>query len=151
MELTADRWPTAPRAESLLDYFEASSAITRTQRHRSRLQLTTEQCQSLRDEATMLLPPLSEPFRLGEFSGVVRDTSRNLRSIDLCGHYAPRNRPACAEQYRPYIIMLKHPCAASIEFKDSAHRCLSTIEAALKKIRASSPLRHEEPSRNPAR
>jgi hypothetical protein len=126
-------------AESLLEYHQAL-----LHEHQKRngtdlgFALTSEQCQSLRDEATMYYHRYLSLFVLGEFAGVVRDTARNLRVIDLCNHYAAEEQDRLIlEQYRPYIIMMNTRAAASIEFKENRFAdALATIDAGLKKIRA---------------
>ena len=76
-------------------------------------------------------------FVLGEFSGVVSDTDRNLRVIDLCGSYATNEQDRLIlEQYRPYIVMMNARAAASIHFKDKQYTAaLATIDGGLQKIR----------------
>ena len=75
--------------ESLLDYFEAQLAEhTKTNGSDLGFHLSSEQCQSLREESLMYYQRYLSLFVLEEFAGVVRDTSRNLRVLDLCGRFA---------------------------------------------------------------
>jgi hypothetical protein len=106
--------------ESLLDYFEAE-----LREHKVRngtelgFHLTTEQCQSLREEAVMYYHRYLSLFVLEDFGGVVRDTARNLRLLDLCGRYAVEEHDRLIlEQYRPYITMMNARAQASILFRD---------------------------------
>src|SRR5688572_7140666 len=75
--------------ESLLEYYEA-----KLDEHKEKngtelgFHLTRGQCQSLREEAVMYYHRYLSLFVLEEFVGVVRDTARNLRVLDLCGRYA---------------------------------------------------------------
>jgi hypothetical protein len=140
MELTGRPDGQRPHdAESLLEYHEA---LLRDHQKRNGTDLgftlSGEQCQSLRDEATMYYHRYLSLFVLGEFAGVVRDTARNLRVIDLCSHYAAEEQDRLIlEQYRPYIIMMNTRAAASIEFKENRFAdALATIDAGLKKIRS---------------
>lgn len=124
--------------ESLLDYFEQLR-----KEHEKRngtdlgFHLSAEQCQSLRDEAVMYYHRYLSLFVLGEFAGVVRDTTRNLRVLDFCSAYAINEQDRLIlEQYRPYIIMMNARSAASIQFKAKQYQeALATIDAGLKNIR----------------
>ena len=120
MELNGRPDGTRPLGhESLLDYFEGQLR-THTSRNGTTLgfQLTSEQCQALREEAAMYYQRYLSFFVLEDYPGVVRDTARNLRVLDLCGKYALEEQDRLVmEQYRPYIIMMNVRAAASIEFK----------------------------------
>jgi hypothetical protein len=76
-------------------------------------------------------------FILGEFSGVVRDTSRNLRVLDLCGEFAIDDHDRFVlEQYRPYIIMMNTRASASIDFKEERYmKALNIVTDGLDRIR----------------
>ncbi len=107
--------------ESLLEYFE-SLLHDHKRRHGTNLgfQLTSNQCQELRDEAVMYYHRYLSLFVLEDFSGVVRDTVRNLRVLDLCGKYAEDEQDRLVlEQYRPYITMMHSRAQASMYMKDN--------------------------------
>ena len=76
-------------------------------------------------------------FVLEEFPGVVRDTARNLRVLDLCGKFAADEQDRLVlEQYRPYITMMNARANASIQFKDSQYKAaLATVERGLADIK----------------
>jgi hypothetical protein len=76
-------------------------------------------------------------FILGDFPGVVRDTSRNLRVLDLCGQFATEDHDRFVlEQYRPYIIMMNTRARASMQFKDEQfNKALHTVTEGLDQIR----------------
>ena len=106
--------------ESLLEYHEDA-----LRDHKSRngtelgFYLTTEQCQALREEAVMYYHRYLGLFVLEDFPGVVRDTARNLRVLDLCGKFASEEPDRLMlEQFRAYIIMMNSRAAASIHYKD---------------------------------
>ena len=62
-------------------------------------------------------------FVLEEFPGVVRDTARNLRVLDLCGKFAVDEQDRLVlEQYRPYIMMMNTRARASIEHEQGNYR-----------------------------
>src|SRR2546423_1744147 len=125
--------------ESLLEYYEAQ-----LKDHEAKygtdlgFNLTAEQCQTLRDEAVMYYHRYLSLFVLGEFSGVLEDTARNLRVLDLCGSYAVNEQDRLIlEQYRPYIIMMNSRAAASIHFKQKRFaEALAAVEAGLRSIKA---------------
>jgi hypothetical protein len=124
--------------ESLLDYFERE-----LNEHRVRngtelgFQLTAEQCQSLRDEAVMYYHRYLSLFVLEDFPGVVRDTARNLRVLDLCGRYANEEHDRLIlEQYRPYIIMMNARGQASMAFNQKDFpTALKAIKKGLQSIK----------------
>ena len=72
--------------ESLLDYFESQlREHEKCNGTELGFHLTGSQCQSLREEAVMYYHRYLSLFVLEEYPGVVRDTARNLRLLDLCG------------------------------------------------------------------
>src|ERR1700683_5378820 len=90
MELTGRPDGHRPNGcESLLDFHEAE-----LREHEARngtelgFHLTAEQCQALREEAVMYYHRYLSLFVLEDFPGVVRDTARNLRVLDICGKFA---------------------------------------------------------------
>ena len=115
--------------ESLLEYFEAQ-----LREHKMRngtdlgFHLTSDQCQLLREEASMYYYRYLSLFVLEEFTGVVRDTARNLRVLDLCGKFAVNEQDRLwLEQYRPYITMMNVRARASILYKEK--RFTDALEA----------------------
>jgi hypothetical protein len=124
--------------ESLLDYFEHELS-EHTSRNGTTLgfNLTAEQCQLLREEAVMYYHRYLSLFVLEDFTGVVRDTARNLRVLDLCGKYASDEQDQLIlEQYRPYIIMMNARAKASIYFKDKKYEpALLAVKKGLKAIK----------------
>jgi excinuclease UvrABC helicase subunit UvrB len=76
-------------------------------------------------------------FVLEDFSGVVRDTARNLRVLDLCGKFAVDEQDQLVlEQYRPYIVMMNTRAQASIEANEKRYAdALRTIDNGLATIK----------------
>jgi excinuclease UvrABC helicase subunit UvrB len=74
---------------------------------------------------------------LEDFPGVVRDTSRNLRVLDLCSKFADEEQDRLIlEQYRPYIIMMHARARASILAGNSQfNQALDAVNSALDAIR----------------
>ena len=124
--------------ESLLEYYEAKLGD-----HRERngtdlgFQLSSEACQSLREEAVMYYHRYLSLFVLEDFPGVVRDTGRNLRVLDLCGKFAEDDQDRLVlEQYRPYITMMNARAQASILREEERHAdALRAVETGLTEIR----------------
>jgi hypothetical protein len=124
--------------ESLLEFFEQQ-----LESHREKngtdlgFHLSPEQCQSLREEAVMYYHRYLSLFVLEEFSGVVRDTARNLRVMDLCGQFAQEEHDRLIlEQYRPYLLMMNARARASISFKNQEYKkALEMVTDALEEIR----------------
>jgi len=124
--------------ESLLEYFE-NKLSDHTRRNGTELgfQIASSDCQSLREEAVMYYHRYLSLFVLEEFTGVVRDTDRNLRVLDLCGKYAADEQDRLVlEQYRPYITMMNARAQASLlvevgRFDDA----LKTVEHGMEDIR----------------
>ncbi len=76
--------------------------------------LSSEDCRKLREEAVQYYHRYISLLILGEFMGVVRDTSRNLRVIDLCVEFATDEEDSqVLEQFRPYITMMRARAIAS--------------------------------------
>src|SRR5262245_18875727 len=70
-------------------------------------ELSPEECQALREEAVQYYHRYLAEFVLEDFQGVERDTSRNLRVLDLCSAYSQEESDReVLEQYRPYLIMM---------------------------------------------
>jgi hypothetical protein len=139
MELTGRPDGHRPHGcESLLDYHEHA-----LREHKARngielgFHLTAEQCQELREEAVMYYHRYLSLFVLEDFPGVVRDTARNLRVLDLCGKYAVDDADRLVlEQYRPYITMMNSRAAASMLYKEKQYaEALATVKAGLTSIK----------------
>ncbi len=82
--------------------------------------LNPEQCQALRDEAVQYYHRYMALMALEDYEGVVRDTTRNLRVLDLCANFAETDQDREAlEQYRPYITMVRTRAIASQALKDN--------------------------------
>jgi hypothetical protein len=139
MEITGRPDGVRPHGcESLLDYFEQQLSDHRAQ-NGSELgfHLDSNQCQLLREEAAMYYHRYLSLFVLEEFPGVVRDTARNLRVLDICGQYAEDEQDRLVlEQYRPYIIMMHARAKASISFKDRKYAdAMEAVNEGLASIR----------------
>lgn len=125
--------------ESLLEFHEKRIADHK-QKNGGTVQgfgLKPDECQLLREEAAMYYQRYLSLFVLGDFPAVVRDTTRNLRVLDLCGKFALDEQDRLVlEQYRPYILMMRTRADASIQVRDHKyHQALDTVRAGLGDIR----------------
>src|SRR3954462_11299498 len=124
--------------ESYLAYFEEQLSDYRKQNGGTDgFVLGGDQCQHLREEAVMYYHRYLSLFILGDYPGVVRDTARQLRVLDICSqHAAEEHDRLILEQYRPYIIMMNTRASASLDFKDELfHKALTTVTDGLDQIR----------------
>ncbi len=82
--------------------------------------LTPDDCRALREEALQYYHRYVALLVLEDYDGVIRDTTRNLRVLDLCRDHArePHDQEAL-EQFRPYILMMRARALASQAIKDS--------------------------------
>jgi hypothetical protein len=124
--------------ESLLEYFEEMLRDHEAENgHAANFALTGEQCQSLREEAVMYYHRYLSLFVLEEYPGVVRDTDRNLRVLDLCSKYASEEQDRVVlEQYRPYITMMNARAKASLLSDEKRFgEALKVLDEGIEKIR----------------
>lgn len=108
--------------------------------------LAPEDCRDLRHEAYLYYQRYLAFFVLEEYDGVVRDTARNLRVIDLCERYAatPRDREVLRPQ-RPYVMMM-HALAAALHAlaRGKAPAALRIVERGLADLDRLRTDAHEE-------
>jgi hypothetical protein len=139
MELTGRPDGARPHGcESLLDFYE-SELEDHSRRNGTELgfHLTSEQCAALREEAGLYYQRYLGLYVLEDFTGVIRDTTRNLRVLDFCGKFAVDEQDRLIlEQYRPYITMMNTRAAASIQFNDKQYAAaLAIVDEGLEKIK----------------
>ena len=124
--------------ESLLEYYE-EQLKEHEERNGTELgfHLTASQCQGLREEAVMYYHRYLSLFVLEEYPGVIRDTDRNLRVLDMCGKYAVNEQDRLwLEQYRPYITMINVRARATIFKNEQRYReSLNVIKDGLESLR----------------
>ncbi|MFO0832991.1 MAG: UvrB/UvrC motif-containing protein [Phycisphaerales bacterium] len=84
------------------------------------VRLTTDECRALREEAAQYYQRYVACLALDEFQRVVRDTTRNLRVVELCAQHAESDHDrSVLEQFRPYILMLRARALASQAIKEN--------------------------------
>jgi hypothetical protein len=109
--------------ESLLDY----------QEQRLRTHIATsghDECRDLRHEAYLYYQRYLSLYVLEEFDGVERDTTRNLRVIELCGRYgmAARDRELLESQ-RAYVMMMNTRARTQLALaRGRGDRALAIVE-----------------------
>jgi len=70
--------------------------------------LSPDECRALREEAVQYYHRYVALMSIGEFAGVVRDTTRNLEVCDLCrGCAAMEPDRSVMEQFRPHVIVMR--------------------------------------------
>ncbi len=118
---------------SYLDYCEArldteqaveeppAVAIEQADEHEDEdpFMLGEEDCRILREEAAQYYHRYMALLLLEDFDGVVRDTTRNLRVLDICSRFAQTEHDRqVLEPYRPYILMIRARALAGQALKD---------------------------------
>lgn len=84
------------------------------------VRLTPDECRALREEAAQFYQRYVACLALDEFERVIRDTTRNLRVLDLCHKYAETESDrSVMEQFRAYITMMRSRALASQSLKDN--------------------------------
>ncbi|MFT5423502.1 MAG: hypothetical protein ACI89L_001282 [Phycisphaerales bacterium] len=100
--------------------------------------LTGTHCRGLRDEALQYYHRYVALLVLEDFEGVVRDTTRNLRVLELMAEHAEsENDRTSLESHRPYILMMRARAMASQAIKDSEPKlAILALDQGLEALRA---------------
>lgn len=123
--------------ESLLEQYEASVEEHLPTDEADEFALSPEDCRLLRDEAVQYYHRYIAMLILMEYDAVVRDTSRNLRVLDLCRDYAEaEDDQEILEQFRPYLVMMRARAVASQAVADEEPKAaLFAIDLGIEEIR----------------
>lgn len=107
--------------DSLLDYHEARLDDHIAQNGSpAGFSLDEDACRELRDESVQYYHRYVCMMFLEDYESVIRDTTRNLRVLDLCAkHATTEGDRAVLEQFRPYITMMRARALASQAIKDN--------------------------------
>ncbi len=99
--------------------------------------LTESDCRALREEAVQYYHRYVSLLVLEDFDRVIRDTTRNLRLLDLCGEYAQTEADrTLLEQFRPYITMMRARALASQALRDNETKAaLHAIDEGIETLR----------------
>ncbi|MCA9310123.1 MAG: hypothetical protein KDA21_02900, partial [Phycisphaerales bacterium] len=124
--------------ESLLEYYETGlDDFLADSPEGENFQLSADDCRLLREESVQYYHRYISLLVLGDADGVVRDTSRNLRVLDLCRQYAERDEDRqVLEQFRSYITMMRTRALASqMVAANEAKAALLVIDEGIEEIR----------------
>ena len=84
------------------------------------LRLTREQCAALRDEAIQYYHRYLALLALEDYERVVRDTTRNLRVLDMLEHYAEHDEDRQSVAHtRAHVTMMRARALASLAMRDN--------------------------------
>ncbi len=99
--------------------------------------LMEDECRELREEAVQYYHRYVCEMVLDEYEGVVRDTSRNLRVLDICNKHAETEQDRnVLEQFRAYIVMMRARALASQALKDEEPKAaIHAIDDGLETLR----------------
>lgn len=99
--------------------------------------LSPEDCRLLREEAVQYYHRYIALLVLEDYEGVARDTSRNLRVLDLIAEHAETEEDRRSmEQNRPYIMMMRARALASLALKhDEPKAAVHAIEQGVEALR----------------
>lgn len=99
--------------------------------------LSPEDCRLLREEAAQYYHRYLALLVLEEFDRVIRDTTRNLRVLDLCAkHGETEEDRTTLEQFRAYIVMVRARAQASQALKDELPKAaIFALDEALDALR----------------
>lgn len=100
--------------------------------------LSQDECRALREEAVQYYHRYVGLFALGDFAGVVRDTTRNLELFDLCRDFGETQADRTVlEQFRPAVIMMRVRSAAEqAVVAGQPKQALAILDAGLNDLRA---------------
>src|SRR5258705_2574305 len=101
------------KCESLLEYHQKRAA--RGEAKGEAYELTPEQCGELQQEGIQYYHRYLSLFQINDFTGVVRDTQRNLDLFTFVTEHTDRDELSWSlQQFRPYVLMMNTRAKASI-------------------------------------
>lgn len=99
--------------ESLLQYHERRAA--RAEGRGDSYELTPEQCNELQQEGIQYYHRYLSLFQINDFTGVIRDTQRNLDLFNFVAEHTEREELAWSfQQFCPYVLMMNTRAKASM-------------------------------------
>lgn len=103
-----------------------------------RFVVTQEECRALREEAVQLYHRYVGLFALGDYTGVIRDTTRNLELFDLCrDHGETEADRSILEQFRPAVLMMRTRSQAELALAaGQPKQALAALDHGLNDLRA---------------
>jgi hypothetical protein len=124
---------------SLLDYYlDCLETHRSTHGTDSNFRLNGDACGELGQEGLLFYHRYICLLRLGDFNGVVHDTTHNLAILDLVKSYAEHEEDRHSfEQYRPYVLMIHTRGKGELCLLNGDYTgALKRIEEGMAKIRA---------------
>lgn len=139
MELTGRPDGHRPHGhESLLDYhLDRLESYRRENGSDQGFVLSSDDCRKLREEAVQYYHRYVGRFAIDDHDGVITDTTRNLRVLELCRQYGEtQGDRSILEQFRPHIITMRTRSEAerAIEAGQPKH-ALAAIDRGLSELR----------------
>ena len=103
----------------------------------AKLLLTPEECSELQQEGIQYYHRYISLFQINDFTGVIRDTQRNLDLFSfVAGHAEREDIIASFEQFKPYVLMMNTRAKAAIELeRDDFAAAERQIQRGVGKIR----------------
>ena len=103
-----------------------------------RLMLTQDECRALREEAVQFYHRYVGLFAIGDYTGVVRDTTANLELFNLCrDHGETEADRSILEQFRPAVLMMKTRSEAELALASGQPKqALAALDRGLNDLRA---------------
>ena len=110
--------------------------------------IAEEECRLLREEAAQYFHRYVALFHLGQFAAVIRDTTRNLECIDLCGTFGATEADQRAlESFRPQIITMRTRAEAELAVAENQpSRAVQAINRGLEELEDTFPPEHFDQS-----
>ena len=131
--------PEEPAGEPLVESYEDENEEPEADESgRPPRFLTGEDCKLLREEAQQYYHRYIALLVLEDYEAVVRDTSRNLRVLDMFRDYAIDDDDRVAmESHRPYIMMMRARALASQAMKAEENKAaIFAIDEGLESLRS---------------
>lgn len=123
--------------ESLFDHYEKLARRFEREGRSDAFRLNLEDGLKLQQEGMQYYYRYLALFQLEHFSGVARDTERNLRMFDFVAAHADKPEMAAMfQQYRPYVLMMLTRARATLALQNKDHTlAIKHIEWGLHEIR----------------
>lgn len=124
--------------ESALEYHLERFAQAEKAGEASDFQLGPEECAELFSEGTLYYYRYLHLFQAKDWTGTIRDTSRNLQLFDFVhGHAAEEEDRMYMEQWRPYLLRMNAAAHVMLMLEHGQFgEALDTVKAAIAKIEA---------------
>ncbi len=124
------------QCDSYLSYYENKSQEKKKSTKNAKFRLSPMDCLNLQQETIQYYHRYLGLMKLGDYTRVARDTSRNLKVFDFVSKYSDNEDIIWSfEQYRPYVLMMNARSLASISLdKSNFDEALVFIEKGIKVI-----------------